>query len=209
MVAEEMRTMWVIFLGSGMVFGIAALVLAWIGSRVILSIRRQQKKFEIEDETYNKVKEAIAAADKKAQEAKSAIETTSQEVANIQSSIKGFETELSQTITDLHGVTDGTLLYNAKYQDNCDGTTTISAVLYKAGKDVTKEYPAAWFAWSRRTESGEVFLQYGYSVTVNNNDYMFGGVVIGQFTRYIHMALVVGGKLLVVGSKAICLQVDA
>lgn len=38
---------------------------------------------------------------------------------------------------------------------------------------------------------------------------MFGGVVIGQFTRYIHMALVVGGKLLVVGSKAICLQVDA
>ena len=36
-----------------------ALVLAWIGSRVILSIRRQQKKFEIEDETYNKVKEAI------------------------------------------------------------------------------------------------------------------------------------------------------
>lgn len=51
--------MWVIFLGSGMVFGIAALALAWIGSRVILSIRRQQKKFEIEDETYNKVKEAI------------------------------------------------------------------------------------------------------------------------------------------------------
>lgn len=151
----------------------------------------------------------IAVADKKAQEAKSAIETTSQEVANIQSSIKGVETKLSQTTTDLHGVTDGTLLYNAKYQDNCDGTTTISAVLYKAGKDVTKEYPAAWFAWSRRTESGEVFLQYGYSVTVNNNDYMFGGVVIGQFTRYIHMALVVGGKLLVVGSKAICLQVDA
>lgn len=30
-----------------------------IGSKVILSIRRQQKKFEIEDETYNKVKKAI------------------------------------------------------------------------------------------------------------------------------------------------------
>lgn len=41
--------MWVIFLGSGMVFGAAALALIWIGSRVILSIRRQQKKFEIED----------------------------------------------------------------------------------------------------------------------------------------------------------------
>ncbi len=59
MAAEEVRTMWVIFLGSGMVFGAAALALIWIGSRVLLSIRRQQKKFEIEDETYNKVKKAI------------------------------------------------------------------------------------------------------------------------------------------------------
>jgi hypothetical protein len=65
MATEEVRMMWVIFLGSGMVFGIAALVLAWIGSRVILSIRRQQKKFEIEDETYNKVKEAIKEKENK------------------------------------------------------------------------------------------------------------------------------------------------
>lgn len=65
MAAEEMRTMWIIFLGSGMVFGAAALALIWIGSRVILSIRRQQKKFEIEDETYNKVKEAIKEKENK------------------------------------------------------------------------------------------------------------------------------------------------
>ena len=65
MATEEVRTMWVIFLGCGMVFGIAALVLVWIGSRVILSIRRQQKKFEIEDETYNKVKEAIKEKENK------------------------------------------------------------------------------------------------------------------------------------------------
>lgn len=57
--------MWVIFLGSGMVFGAAALALIWIGSRVILSIRRQQKKLEIEDETYNKVKEAIKEKENK------------------------------------------------------------------------------------------------------------------------------------------------
>ena len=59
MATEEVRMMWVIFLGSGMAFGAAALALIWIGSRVILSIRRQQKKFEIEDETYNKIKKAI------------------------------------------------------------------------------------------------------------------------------------------------------
>ncbi|WP_270390569.1 hypothetical protein [Blautia massiliensis (ex Durand et al. 2017)] len=51
--------MWVIFLGSGMVFGIAALIMVWVGNRVILSIKRQQKKFEIEDETYQKMKKAI------------------------------------------------------------------------------------------------------------------------------------------------------
>lgn len=56
---------WVIFLCSGMVFGAAALALIWIGSRVILSIRRQQKKFEIEDATYNKVKEAIKEKENK------------------------------------------------------------------------------------------------------------------------------------------------
>jgi len=51
--------LWVIFLGSGMVFGIAALIMVWVGNRVILSIKRQQKKFEIEDETYQKMKKAI------------------------------------------------------------------------------------------------------------------------------------------------------
>ena len=51
--------MWVIFLGSGMVFGIAALIMVWVGNRVILSIKRQQKKFEIEDETYQKMKKVI------------------------------------------------------------------------------------------------------------------------------------------------------
>ena len=51
--------MWLIFLGSGMVFGIAALIMVWVGNRVILSIKRQQKKFEIEDETYQKMKKAI------------------------------------------------------------------------------------------------------------------------------------------------------
>ena len=65
MATEEVRTMWVIFLGSGMVLGAAALALIWIGSSVLLSIRRQQKKFEIEDETYNKVKEAIKEKENK------------------------------------------------------------------------------------------------------------------------------------------------
>ena len=123
------------------------------------------------------IKKAQGTADK----AKEAIVTTNQNVANIETSMEGFRTELSETTTDLHGLTDNTLLYNVKYHDNGDDTTTLNAVVYKNGTDVTKTYPARWFIWSRKTESGETYLGYGYSITVNNSDYEFGGVCVGTF----------------------------
>lgn len=126
------------------------------------------------------IKKAQGTAD----QAKEAIVTTNQNVANIETSMEGFRTELSETTTDLHGLTDNTLLYNVKYHDNGDDTTTLNAVVYKNGTDVTKTYPARWFIWSRKTESGETYLGYGYSITVNNSDYEFGGVCVGTFATY-------------------------
>ena len=126
------------------------------------------------------IKKAQGTAD----QAKEAIVVTNQNVANIETSMEGFRTELSETTTDLHGLTDNTLLYNVKYNDNSDGTTTLNAVVYKNGTDVTKTYPARWFIWSRKTESGETYLGYGYSITVNNSDYEFGGVCVGTFATY-------------------------
>ena len=116
---------------------------------------------------------------------------------------------LSETTTDLHGLVGNSLLYNVRYHDNEDGTTTVTAVVYQNGREVTKNYPAAWFSWRKKTESGESFLGYGYSIKVKNEDYMFGGVVIGRFTTYKTAALIVGGKLLVIGGKAVNLNVDA
>ncbi len=126
----------------------------------------------------------IKEAQKTADQAKEAITTTNQNVANIKTSIEGFRTELSEITTDLHGLTDNTLLYNVKYHDNDDGTTTLNAVVYKDGADITKTYPERWFTWSRKTESGERYLGYGYSITVKNSDYEFGGVTIGTFVTY-------------------------
>ena len=126
------------------------------------------------------IKKAQDAADK----AKEAIVTTNQNVTNIETSMAGLRTELSETITDLHGLTDNTLLYNVKYHDNEDGTTTLNAVIYKNGTDVTKTYPDRWFTWHRKTESGENYIGYGYIITVNNSDYEFGGVCVGTFTTY-------------------------
>lgn len=125
--------------------------------------------------------EDIKEAQKVADQAKEAIVVTNQNVANVESSIAGFRAELTETTTDLHGLTDNTLLYNVKYHDNNDGTTTLNAVVYKNGTDVTKAYPARWFTWSRKTESGENYLNYGYSVKVKNSDYEFGGVCVGTF----------------------------
>lgn len=126
------------------------------------------------------IKKAQGTAD----QAKEAIVTTNQNVANIETSMEGFRTELSETTTDLHGLTDNTLLYNVKYHDNGDGTTTLNAAVYKNGTDVTKTYPVRWYTWNRKTESGEIYLGYGYSITVNNSDYEFGGACVGIFATY-------------------------
>ena len=131
------------------------------------------------------IKKAQGTAD----QAKEAIVVTNQNVANIETSMEGFRTELSETTTDLHGLTDNTLLYNVKYHDNNDGTTTLNAVVYKNGTDVTKTYPARWYTWNSKTESGETYLGYGYSITVNNSDYEFGGVCVGIFATYATLNL--------------------
>lgn len=161
------------------------------------------------NQAYTKMTQDITDIGEEASEAKETAGRTETKVTEIKSGIDGMSTKMSEISTDLEGVTDGTLLFNVKYEDNEDDTTTVTAVLYKAGKEVTKDYPEAWFSWKRRTEEGETFLQRGYSVTVDNEDYMFGGVVIGEFVRYVEMPLVVGGKLLVIGNKAVCVNVDA
>lgn len=125
---------------------------------------------------------AAESASNTANTARDAIVTTNQKVSNIETGVEELRTELSETTTDLHGLTDGTLLYNCYYHDNGDGTTTVTAVVYRAGQDVTAEFPEKSFSWIRKTEAGEQDLGYGYSITVKNSDYMFGGVVVGQFT---------------------------
>lgn len=144
-----------------------------------------------------------------ADEAKEAISTTNNKVADIQTGIDGIRANLSEVTTDLHGLTNNTLIYNARYHDNGDGTTTLTAVVYKDGREVTRKYPSSWYSWTRRTESGETFLGYGYTITVNNEDYMFGGVVVGRFTTYKQQILTVSRGALILSGKAICFSIDA
>ena len=134
--------------------------------------------------TADKAQSTADNAQNAASNAQDAIVTTNQKVTTIETSVGGLRAELTETTTDLHGLKDKTLLYNVKYHDNGDGTTTLNAVVYKDGTDATKSYPARWFTWYRKTESGESYLGYGYSVTVKNSYYEFGGVTVGNFVTY-------------------------
>ena len=54
--------MWFIFLVSALVIAVAALPVIWIAGKVILSIKRQYKRFEVEEEAYKKKKKKINRA---------------------------------------------------------------------------------------------------------------------------------------------------
>lgn len=138
---------------------------------------------------YSKTAKDIETAQKKADSASDVaknaaegIQTTNQNVASIKTGLDGMDLKLSETTSELYGLKEGALLYNCTYHDNGDNTTTVTAVVYRAGKDVTKEFPESCYTWKRKTEAGEQALGSGYSITVSNNDYIFGGVVVGQFT---------------------------
>ena len=83
---------------------------------------------------------------------------------------------------------DGTSLLSYagrfKIEESTNGTVTLTATVYKKGEDVTKTFNSRWFTWYAKSESGEKYVGYGYSVTVNKNSVGFGSTYIGRFTTY-------------------------
>lgn len=160
------------------------------------------------DEKNQTLNQLYAQMSEDVESAKSEASNASQKVTSIETGIEGIRATLSETTSEVRDISDKTLLYNTQCQDNGDETTTISAVLYKAGRDITKEYPSGNYSWRKKTESGQEFLGYGYSVTVNNDDYMFGGVVVGRFTAYEQLTLALSSKILVLSNSALCFNME-
>lgn len=149
------------------------------------------------NQVYTQMSEDVESAQNEASNA-------SQKMTSIETGLEGIRATLSETTSEVKEISDKTLIYNTQCTDNGDETTTISVVLYKAGKDITREYPEKNYSWRKKTESGQEFLGYGYEITVNNEDYMFGGTVVGRFTTYEQLILILNGKALILGKKAIC-----
>lgn len=156
------------------------------------------------DEKNQTLNQAYTQMSEDVESAKNEVSNVSQKMTNIETGIEGVRATLSETTTEVKEISDKTLIYNVRCTDNRDETTTISAALYRAGQDVTKEYSEKNYSWRKKTESGQEFLGYGYQITVKNQDYEFSGTVVGRFTTYEQLALVLNGKLLILSKKAIC-----
>lgn len=112
------------------------------------------------------------------------IQTIKTGVTDIETGMDGIKVNISNMQTDIEGVTDGSLLYNVQYNDNGDHTATLTATVYKAGTDITKTFNDRWFSWYKKSEDGERFIGYGYSITVDKEDAGFGSTYIGRFATY-------------------------
>lgn len=117
--------------------------------------------------------------------AKQSIQTLSTRVGTVETGIDGLRVDLSATQTELHGVSDGSLLFQTPFSWSEDRqTASFRAVVYRVGQDVTEGYPAKWFKWLLRTEDGEDIFAIGKTATVRKSQLGYGGTVIGQFSTY-------------------------
>ena len=112
------------------------------------------------------------------------MQTIRTDVTNIETGMDGIRANISSMQTDISGVTDGNLLFNVQYNDNGNNTVTLTAKVYKAGKDVTNTFNSRWFTWWAKSETGEKYIGYGYGITVNKNSVGFGSTYIGRFITY-------------------------
>lgn len=75
-----------------------------------------------------------------------------------------------------------------------------TAQVIKNGENVTNSYPASWYTWYKTngTSNEETYIGTGYSITVDPDDFQYGGVLIGYFTIYETTNLMVSGDTLAV-----------
>jgi hypothetical protein len=116
------------------------------------------------------------------------VQTVANRVTIIESGMDGVTADLTSIQSDYYGLTNGTLLWQPVYTYT-ETLVTLTARLYRAGEDVTTDYPSKWFSWALRTESGEEDLGTGYSVSFPRTKVGFGGVAIGRFTEHLENAL--------------------
>lgn len=99
-----------------------------------------------------------------------------------------FDVEVDRITAEVVERVGSGIFFNCVPTDNGDGTTTIDAHVFLNREDATTEYDPDNFSWYKKTEDGKVYLGTGYSITVDNSTFGYGGEVEAVFvileTRY-------------------------
>ena len=138
-------------------------------------------------------------------EMNSAIEQTTQSITSTVTSMveetaaDAVDAELAKTI----GV------FGALRTINQDGTVTYTAQVLKGDQDVAQSYPAYCYEWFKiaGSENTETSLGYGYTITVDPEDFQWGGTVVGVFSVYEEKTLAVSAGTLAVSQGTLNLNI--
>ena len=93
------------------------------------------------------------------------------------------------------------LTFSTTSVNNGDGTTTGIATVYRGNEDVSNQFADAWFNWYIVLESGSTLIGHGLTCTVNNDDFLYGGVLKCVFQTYTQMALSVSQGVIVMDNS--------
>lgn len=116
------------------------------------------------------------------------VQSISTRVGTVETGINGLVVDLADTQTELHGLSDSVLIFQAPYT-RVGNNVVFTAKVYRAGEDVTTEFPERWFTWIKRTEKGDTYLGYGYTQTVSTLTMDFGGAILARFDTFETVAL--------------------
>ena len=178
-------------------------------SRTISGITALMEEYEADgvrsrSDKANNPQKSILAINQKTNELVRTVDENSLRISQVETTVYGEIEEsmssLTQTVDELSievSKKSSGFFFNCVPVDNNDmvvdedgnvtygGSVTITAHFFKGAEDVTEQYPSAWYEWYKKTEDGKSFISSGYSVTVDKDDYGYGGEVEAVFTIYV------------------------
>lgn len=92
-----------------------------------------------------------------------------------------FDVEVDRITAEVVERVGSGIFFNCVPTDNGDGTTTIDAHVFLNREDATTDFDPDNFSWYKKTENGKVYLGTGYSITVDNDEFGYGGEVEAVF----------------------------
>ena len=117
----------------------------------------------------------------------------------------GFYLDVADELEErIEQVADGSLtFYLTQEVDSTNATTTITAHVLRAGVDATDDFSSDYYKWFKKDDNTLEYIGYGYSKTVENDEFDYSGSVICKFLPTVSNLVVSGSNLVVSGSNLV------